>query len=145
MIISTREVTIRFDDMDGRLRTRSSRHRSFETVSDLKTIRFDYDKYFLSEGEREILGANAAYLRRHPDFDVLIEGHCDERGTIEYNIALGQQRAKTVKDYYVRLGIPARIIDAISYGKEKPPCVEQTELCWERSRRVVTLIHIPDD
>ncbi|HUT85833.1 MAG TPA: OmpA family protein, partial [Elusimicrobiales bacterium] len=73
-----------------------------------------------------------------PGYDLLIEGHCDERGTIEYNIALGQKRANTVRTYYIRMGMPASSITTISYGKEKPLCYESSESCWTENRRTET-------
>jgi peptidoglycan-associated lipoprotein len=78
---------------------------------------------------------NAAYLKANPDQFLLIEGHCDERGTIEYNLALGERRTKAATNYLVAQGIEARRISIVSYGKERPVCTERTEACWAKNRR----------
>ncbi len=101
----------------------------------LKEIHFDFDKYNIRPGDAKILDASAAYLKANPDQLVLIEGHCDERGTIEYNLALGERRAKSAMNYLVSQGIDAGRFTLISYGKERPLCTEQTEPCWARNRR----------
>ncbi len=108
-----------------------------ETV---KTINFDYDRYELSEESRATLQANAVLIKARKDWSVLVEGHCDDRGTTEYNLALGQKRAKSVRDYYVRLGVPESVIGTISYGEEKPLCTEATDPCWLSNRRAETKI-----
>ncbi|MCL5024490.1 MAG: peptidoglycan-associated lipoprotein Pal [Nitrospirae bacterium] len=100
-----------------------------------KDIYFDYDRYDVREEARPILTAVADYLRKNPAQKLLIEGHCDERGTSEYNLALGDKRAKAVKDYLVSLGVSSSRIDTISYGKEKPVCAEHTDVCWAKNRR----------
>jgi peptidoglycan-associated lipoprotein len=101
----------------------------------LKEIYFDYDKYELRADSRETLKANAAWLKANPSARAEIEGHCDERGTNEYNLALGAKRAQTARDYLVALGIPAQRLSTISYGKELPVCRESTEACWQKNRR----------
>jgi peptidoglycan-associated lipoprotein len=101
----------------------------------LKEIYFDYDKYDLSGEARETLKANAAWLKSNASERVEIEGHCDERGTNEYNLALGAKRAQAAKDFLVTLGIPAQRLSTISYGKELPVCRESTEDCWQKNRR----------
>ncbi|MDD2805959.1 MAG: peptidoglycan-associated lipoprotein Pal [Elusimicrobiales bacterium] len=111
--------------------------QSFETI---KTVNFDYDRYELSEESRAVLQANAVLLKARKDWTVLVEGHCDDRGTIEYNLALGQKRAKSVRDYYVRLGVPEAVMGTISYGEEKPLCSEQTDECWLSNRRAETKV-----
>ena len=108
-----------------------------ETV---KTVTFDYDRYELSEEARATLQANAAVIKVRRDWNVLVEGHCDDRGTVEYNLALGQKRAKSVRDYYVRLGVPESVMGTISYGEEKPLCTEATDDCWLQNRRAETKI-----
>lgn len=77
----------------------------------------------------------ASYLQKYPKLRVIIEGHCDERGTNEYNFALGQKRADSAKQYLITLGIISSRIDIISYGEEKPLCTEQNESCWQKNRR----------
>ncbi len=103
--------------------------------SPLKDIYFDFDRYDLRADAREILKANAGWLKSNPSARVEIEGHCDERGTNEYNLALGAKRAQSAKDYLVTLGIPAERLSTISYGEEVPVCREQTEECWQKNRR----------
>lgn len=100
-----------------------------------KDIHFDYDKYDVKESDRPTLTAVADYLRKNSAQKLLIEGHCDERGTSEYNLALGDKRARAVKDYLVSLGVSSARIDTISYGKEKPLCMEHADGCWARNRR----------
>ncbi|MBI5744502.1 MAG: peptidoglycan-associated lipoprotein Pal [Elusimicrobia bacterium] len=112
----------------------------FVAQANIKTITFDYDRYELSETSRATLQANAALLKARKDWTVLVEGHCDDRGTIEYNLALGQKRAKAVRDYYVRLGVQESSIGTISYGKEKPLCAEATDACWLENRRAETKV-----
>jgi len=101
----------------------------------LKGIRFDFDSYDLTSEARAILRANAAWLKANPSANVEIEGHCDERGTTEYNLALGAKRARAALDYLVSLGIPATRIRTASYGEELPLCKESTEDCYEKNRR----------
>jgi len=100
-----------------------------------KDILFDYDKYDIRDEEKQTLKAVADYLRKNTSQKVLIEGHCDDRGTSEYNLGLGDKRAQSAKDYLVSLGVPSSRIDTISYGKEKPLCPEHTEDCWAKNRR----------
>jgi peptidoglycan-associated lipoprotein len=104
--------------------------------SPLKDVYFDFDRYDLRADSREILKANSAWLKANPAAQVQIEGHCDERGTTEYNVALGSRRAESVKDYLVTLGTSADRLSTISYGEEVPVCREQTEECWQNNRRV---------
>ncbi len=100
----------------------------------LKDIYFDYDKYDLRSDARETLKANAANLKANPSTRAEIEGHCDERGTTEYNLALGSKRAQAAKDYLVTLGIAAGRLSTRSYGKEAPVCTEHNEECWQKNR-----------
>ena len=112
----------------------------FAGVRDLVDIHFDFDKYAIRPRDAEILDANARWLRANKDALVLIEGHCDERGTEEYNLSLGDRRAKATVDYLVAQGIaPARMV-TISYGKERPQCAEHNEACWAKNRRAHFLV-----
>jgi peptidoglycan-associated lipoprotein len=104
-------------------------------LSPLKEIYFDFDRYDLSSDAREVLKANAGWLKDNLSAVVQIEGHCDERGTTEYNLALGAKRAQAAKDYLVTLGVAVERLSTISYGKELPVCTEHTEVCWQRNRR----------
>ena len=106
----------------------------------LKDIYFDFDKYEVRSGEAEILKENAAILKKYPSAKIQIEGHCDERGTIEYNLALGERRANSVKKYLISLGIPENRISTISYGEEKPLDPRHTEDAWAKNRRAHTIV-----
>ncbi len=110
----------------------------FTPQADIKTVNFDYDRYELSDEMRQILQENATLIKARKDMSILVEGHCDDRGTTEYNLALGQKRASSVRDYYVRLGVPENSIGTISYGEEKPLCTEATDACWLQNRRAET-------
>ena len=96
---------------------------------------FQYDQANLSAETREQLARNATFLKQYPQFRVTVEGHCDDRGTSEYNLALGERRAFSVRDYLVSLGISADRLTTISYGKERPVCTEDDESCWQQNRR----------
>lgn len=110
----------------------------FAAQQGLETLYFEFDKYSLSQPEQEKAGKNVDMIKARPGQDTLVEGHCDQRGTIEYNIALGQKRAREVRDYYIRLGAAGDRITTISYGKEKPVCAEAQEACWSKNRRAET-------
>ena len=101
----------------------------------LDDIYFDYDSYSLSLDARELLNLNADWLRANPNARVEVEGHCDSRGTIEYNLGLGARRATAVRDYLVSVGIAPDRMSTISYGKELPLCQDETPDCWARNRR----------
>ena len=106
----------------------------------LQDVHFDYDRYDLRSEDRTTLQHNADWLKEHATAKVEIEGHCDNRGTVEYNLALGAKRAKAVKDYLVSLGIAADHLSTISYGEELPLCREDTEECWARNRRAHSVV-----
>ncbi|HET8578686.1 MAG TPA: peptidoglycan-associated lipoprotein Pal [Methylomirabilota bacterium] len=109
-------------------------------TDNLKDIHFDFDKYDIRSGDAKILDANAAWLKSNPNNLVLIEGHCDERGTNEYNLALGERRAKSTMNYLVGQGVQANRITIISYGEERPQCTEHNEACWAKNRRAHFLV-----
>lgn len=96
---------------------------------------FDLDKSDIRPDARDALTKDAEFLRTYPDIRVSIEGHCDERGSTEYNLGLGQRRAEAAKNYLVSLGITANRIDTVSWGKERPFCTEHEETCWQQNRR----------
>ena len=98
-------------------------------------ILFDYDKYDVRGSYKEELQSVAAWMMKNTSATISIEGHCDERGTNEYNLALGDRRAKSVKDFLISLGVPSSRMETISYGEEKPLCTEQSEDCWAKNRR----------
>lgn len=116
------------------------RGTEFAEIAELKNIRFEYDAYSLDESARSSLKANAEYLKSHKELEVLVSGHCDDRGTIQYNLALGQKRAKVVREFYMRLGVSGKSVATISYGEEKPACMDATESCWSENRRAETRI-----
>ena len=103
--------------------------------SPLKDVLYEFDRYDLSADARATLRANADWLKSNPSARVEIEGHCDERGTNEYNLALGAKRAQAAREFLSTLGIPADRLSTISYGQEIPVCREQTEDCWRKNRR----------
>jgi len=98
-------------------------------------IHFDYDKADIRESERAILTKNADALKKFDFLRITVEGHCDDRGTVEYNLALGERRSKAALDYLVSLGVPADRMKSVSYGKEVPLCQDKSEECWARNRR----------
>ena len=103
----------------------------------LGDVFYDFDKYDLRSDARERLAKNAEFMKSEEGMELTftVEGHCDERGTSEYNIALGQNRSNAAVDYLVSLGVSARRFKTISYGEEKPFCTESTESCWQKNRR----------
>ncbi len=108
---------------------------SFRPTSELKDVHFEFDKYDLDDRSKSVLKQNADFLKQHPNVKVEIQGHCDERGTNNYNLALGQRRADSTKRYLASLGISENRLHVISYGEEKPFCLERNEGCWWRNRR----------
>jgi peptidoglycan-associated lipoprotein len=106
----------------------------------LKDIHFDFDRYDIRPGDADILKENAALLKKYPNVKIQIEGHCDERGTVEYNLALGERRATSAKNYLVSLGVAPARISTISYGEEKPIDPRHNEEAWAKNRRAHTLV-----
>jgi len=101
----------------------------------LSDVFFDYDKSDIRDDARAPLQADAEWLKRWPSTRIVVEGHCDERGTAEYNLALGERRGGAVKDYLVSLGVPADRVVVVTKGKESPFCMESNESCWQQNRR----------
>lgn len=124
-----REQAIR--DQEARDRAAAAEAAS---LKDLSRIYFDFDRAELSNEAREILGKVAAQLKASPKKALTIEGNCDDRGTNEYNLALGQQRADAAARYLQNLGIDRKRVKTISYGEERPVCSEATEACWHKNR-----------
>ncbi len=104
-------------------------------AQNVKDIFFDYDKSDIRADQQASIQSNVAFLQQHPNVSFTIEGHCDERGSTEYNLALGDNRASAVKNALVAAGISADRIKTVSYGKEKPFCTEHSEQCWQQNRR----------
>ena len=107
----------------------------FRAVADLKDIHFDFDTYNIRPGDAKILEEDAKWMKSNPRHLILIEGHADERGTNEYNLALGERRAKSAMNSLVSMGIQASRITIISYGEERQTCAEKNEECWQKNRR----------
>ncbi len=101
----------------------------------LVDVYFDYDQFVIRSDARAVLEANARSLKAENSRKLLIEGYCDERGTVEYNLVLGERRAQTAKQYLQDLGVPSSRIQITSYGKEKPFCLDHSEACWQSNRR----------
>ena len=101
----------------------------------LMLIHFEFDKYTLSSESRDLLKKNAEWLRKNSTAKVLIEGHADERGTNEYNMALGEKRAHSARQYFIELGIPADRVSTISFGEERPLDPRHNEEAWTKNRR----------
>jgi len=118
----------------------TERIESLGTGGPLRDIYFDYDSVDLSSQARDTLRTNADWLRSNPQARAEVEGHCDERGTPEYNLALGAKRAKSARDYLVSLGVSANQLSTISYGEELPQCRSADESCWAQNRRVHFLV-----
>ncbi len=112
-----------------------SRLQSFQASTNLKDIHFKFDQYDLDGNSRAILKENADFLKSNPGLHVEIQGHCDERGTNNYNIALGERRAHSTKKYLVSQGVDSSNVHVISYGEEKPFCFSSGETCWYQNRR----------
>jgi peptidoglycan-associated lipoprotein len=105
------------------------------TITELPDIHFDFDKAAIRPDAAKVLEASAQWLNDHKGHALLIEGHCDERGTNEYNLALGDRRAKAARDFLEARGVAGSRITMISYGEERPQCAEHNEACWSTNRR----------
>ncbi|MFC1521420.1 OmpA family protein [Elusimicrobiota bacterium] len=123
----------------------SIRGKDFTNITELKSVLFDFDQAYLMETTRRALETNADFLKDHPTIEIRIDGHCDERGTNEYNVGLGQRRARAVRAYYMSLGIPPNRMGTLSWGEEKSACREPSEACWRENRRVDTLVRAPEE
>jgi len=104
-------------------------------IPELSTVYFEYDSFALTSSSKASLDGHAAWLKANPNRVVQVEGHCDERGTTEYNLALGERRATTVRDYLMGQGVPASQLSTISYGEERPATQGMDESAWSRNRR----------
>jgi peptidoglycan-associated lipoprotein len=103
------------------------------------TVHFEFDRSDVTDEGRAILQRQAAWLQKYPQVRITVQGHCDERGTREYNLALGARRANAVREYLASLGVSSGRLDTISYGKERPVCTESDENCWAQNRRGVSV------
>ncbi len=121
--------------LDEYARLRAMSAEEIERSGLLGEIYFDFDRSEIRDADRATLTKNADALKKYDFLRVTVEGHCDERGTVEYNLALGDRRAKAAYDYLVSLGVPADRLKTVSYGKEVPVCQAATEECWQKNRR----------
>jgi peptidoglycan-associated lipoprotein len=128
----TPDVVPQPDEYDRLLGTASDQ---IDRMGLLADIHFDLDSADLRDQDRQALAQNGDVLKRFDFLKISVEGHCDERGSVEYNLALGERRARAALDYLVSLGVSADRLKAVSYGKEIPVCTESTEACWARNRR----------
>ncbi len=127
-----RDVAVQQDDY-AMLRLKSA--DEIDRMGLLTDVRFEFDSAEIREADRSVIAKNAEVLKKFDFLKITVEGHCDERGTVEYNLALGDRRAKAVSEYLVSLGVPAERLKTVSYGKEVPVCQEASEDCWARNRR----------
>lgn len=109
----------------------------------LRRITFEVNKWEILPESRETLKKNAEWVVKHPEFNLIVEGHCDERNTEAFNLALGERRANAAKEYLIGLGIQAARIQTVSYGENKPLCSEHSEECWQKNRRAEFLLSEP--
>ncbi|MBI3636483.1 MAG: peptidoglycan-associated lipoprotein Pal [Candidatus Rokubacteria bacterium] len=114
--------------------------REFSVSADVKDVYFDFDKYEIRPDATKTLDADAAWLNTNRGHLVLIEGHCDERGTSAYNLALGERRARATLNYLVAHGVASSRITVVTYGEERPVCTEKNEGCWAKNRRAHLLV-----
>jgi peptidoglycan-associated lipoprotein len=119
----------------AKIETKEEPSKYIEEKAPFEDIHFDFDKYDIRSDAQPILQKIASWLLKNTSVKLLIEGHCDERGTDEYNLALGDRRAKATRDYLTALGVASNRIEMVSYGEEKPLCTDKTEECWARNRR----------
>tara|TARA_Y100001960_G_scaffold331600_1_gene429113 strand:- start:1459 stop:2004 length:546 start_codon:yes stop_codon:yes gene_type:complete len=113
---------------------------SFESARDIRDIYFKFDQFTLTENAKDVLRKTSDWLKKNPSVKAKLEGHCDVRGTNNYNLSLGNKRAESVKDVLVALGVVGDRLMTISYGEEKPVCFENNENCWKKNRRVHFMI-----
>jgi peptidoglycan-associated lipoprotein len=116
----------------------SARFSDWEKAPEIETIYFDFDRSDLGEETRNTLKKNAQFMKNNTDLTYIVEGNCDERGTVAYNLALGQRRALAVREYYGKLGVPLSSMATISYGSEKPEVTGSSEEAWAKNRRAET-------
>lgn len=112
----------------------------FSAIADLRDVYFGFDKYDIRPQDADVLEANAKWLKGHPSYLVMIEGHADERGTDAYNLALAERRAKATAEFLVSRGVAASRLKTVSYGEERPACTEKNEGCWSKNRRAHFLV-----
>ena len=122
-------------DTTGRQLEEIRAEQAASTAAGLRDVFFGYDSWTISDDQRQALTRDADWMKSNPGAIVKVEGHCDERGTSDYNLVLGEKRAKAVRNYLVELGISANRLSVVSYGKERPSCLEHAESCYQQNRR----------
>jgi peptidoglycan-associated lipoprotein len=122
-------------DTSGRQLEEIRAEQAASAAAGLRDVFFGYDSWTISEDQRQSLNRDAEWMRANPAAAVKVEGHCDERGTSAYNLVLGEKRAKAVRNYLVELGVSANRLSVVSYGKERPSCLEHAESCYQQNRR----------
>jgi peptidoglycan-associated lipoprotein len=122
-------------DASGRQLDEIRAEQAASAAAGLRDVFFGYDSWTISDDQRQSLNRDADWMRSNPGAMVKVEGHCDERGTSAYNLVLGEKRAKAVRNYLVELGISANRLSVVSYGKERPSCMEHAESCYQQNRR----------
>lgn len=128
----SRDVAVQVDEYT---RIKNMSVDEIERLGLLSDVHYDFDRADIRDGDRQILTKNAEVLKKFDFLRITVEGHCDERGTVEYNLALGERRARAAYDYLISLGVTADRLKSVSYGKEVPICRESSEECWARNRR----------
>ena len=131
-----------------RMPSLATKVRIEELLAKIDDAYFDYNRHSLRPDAIQALQTDATELRDiltdYPDYKLIIEGHCDERGSDEFNLALGDQRARTAKDYLTQVGIPSDQLSPVSYGKERPVCQDHNEACWQKNRRIHIIAQNPE-
>lgn len=122
-------------DTAGRQLEEIRAEQAASAAAGLRDVFFGYDSWTISDDQRQSLNRDAEWLKSNPGAMIKVEGHCDERGTSAYNLVLGEKRAKAVRNYLVELGISANRLSVVSYGKERPSCLEHAESCYQQNRR----------
>lgn len=134
----------KYDTVKNEREAKKRNQKMYDEIEQVEVpdkVYFGFDEYSLTERTKEVLKLQAEWLQQDKSIDVIIEGHCDERGTKEYNYALGARRANAVKSYLMKKGVSSRRLKTVSYGKDRPEHLGQSETIWSRNRRAVTLIN----
>lgn len=129
-------------DITAHRRAELTREEKAALEAGLQDVFFGYDQWMLSHAGMDSLNRDAGYLKDHPNAVLKIEGHCDERGTADYNIVLGDKRAKAARSYLIEAGVSPRQVSIVSYGKERPFCFEREESCYQQNRRGHMLLSV---
>ncbi len=128
-------------ERNARRRLEITKEEKAAEEAGLRDVFFGYDQWILSDPEMEVLNHDAAYLKDHPNALLKIEGHCDERGTSDYNLVLGDKRAKAARKYLIDVGVDPKQVSVVSYGKERPFCFDRDEECYQQNRRGHMLLY----